>query len=622
MKSALLAAVLALSAAASAKTVRVSDFGFDPKDATKFLQAALDSDADTVVVDRQASDWVTHPLKIRRKLELVFADGVRLVALRGAFKHKRSFLLTVEGTDGVVLRGEGRATLAMHKPDYLDAKRYAFSEWRHALSLLEATNVTVRCLDLCSSGGDGIYVKGCRDVTVEDVRCLDNDRQGISIISAEGLFVRRCTFAKTAGTAPAAGVDFEPNRPGEPLQRILFEDCVFADNYAAGIQFHLTHSDATTAPVDVTMRRCRSTGNGSYGVRITGYKRTCVPGRILFEDCAIAGGPRGTGSFNSIPASALKVTFRRCAFESVADKPVFAFANAKVMDDLGGFMFEKCTVKTKGAEEIASFIGMIGSGMGDVRGTFPVSRPDGTTAFDLAAFARKYPSDPHVRTFAVRQVDLEKLRPSAPSASAAPAGENWLRGRFTFVQYVPKAGEYSVRFEAKKVGKRNQIDMPVAVRDAVGTDLGAFAITKERQEHRWTAHGPGLHVLEVDTKGSRIRVLSDLPGHGLLADGRLHIIRGVPKFYFHVPSGAKDVSVEVLPDEPASARLLNARGEVVAEKAFDVRGAVLYAKRTKPSAAETWCVDFPKIVDDCELRIGASAIPVVSDRPDPLVEAD
>ena len=37
------------------------------------------------------------------------------------------------------------------------------------------------------------------------------DRQGLSIIEAQGLVVTDCVFASTLGTAPMAGIDLEPN---------------------------------------------------------------------------------------------------------------------------------------------------------------------------------------------------------------------------------------------------------------------------------------------------------------------------------------------------------------------------------------------------------------------------
>ncbi|MBR4976971.1 MAG: hypothetical protein IKY61_07940, partial [Thermoguttaceae bacterium] len=70
--------------AAASERVVASAFGFDAADSTAFLQAAIDSGARTVVVDKQAGSWVTTPLTLRSDLELVLEEGVEIVAKAGA----------------------------------------------------------------------------------------------------------------------------------------------------------------------------------------------------------------------------------------------------------------------------------------------------------------------------------------------------------------------------------------------------------------------------------------------------------------------------------------------------------------------------------------------------------
>ena len=58
--------------AASNLAVKASSFGFDPEDSTEILQKALDSGARKIVVDKQASPWITRPLFARSNCEIVF----------------------------------------------------------------------------------------------------------------------------------------------------------------------------------------------------------------------------------------------------------------------------------------------------------------------------------------------------------------------------------------------------------------------------------------------------------------------------------------------------------------------------------------------------------------------
>ena len=90
------------------------------------------------------------------------------------------------------------------------------------MQINDCSRLTVRNLRLFNSGGDGVYVESVRhgllaDLTVDHncksfISCCDPslngrplaDRQGLSIIEAQGLVVTDCVFASTLGTAPMA----------------------------------------------------------------------------------------------------------------------------------------------------------------------------------------------------------------------------------------------------------------------------------------------------------------------------------------------------------------------------------------------------------------------------------
>ena len=149
----------------------------------------------------------------------------------------------------------------MNKKDYLDSSRYKKSEWRHTLAVFSGSNITVDGLVFRSSGGDGIYVNGVRNMTIDNVKCLDNNRQGISVISAENLLISNSEFSGTYGAAPMAGIDFEPNRWNEKLVNCIVENCRFAGNEGSGVELMLATLNEHTAPISVTVRNCVLEGN-------------------------------------------------------------------------------------------------------------------------------------------------------------------------------------------------------------------------------------------------------------------------------------------------------------------------------------------------------------------------
>ena len=87
--------------------VRASSFGWNAEDATACLQAALDSGAKRVVVDRQKGDWIVRPIYVNaRGMEVVFQDGVIVRAKKGAFKGRSDCLFQIKGTSAdIVMRG-------------------------------------------------------------------------------------------------------------------------------------------------------------------------------------------------------------------------------------------------------------------------------------------------------------------------------------------------------------------------------------------------------------------------------------------------------------------------------------------------------------------------------------
>lgn len=275
---------------------KVSWWGFDPEDSTKQFQAALDSGVRKLTVDRMSSDWVTKELYLRSNTEIFFEEGVRIVAKRGEFKSKGACLWTLSDVENISIHGNGGA-LKMWKEDYLDPEKYILAEWRHAISLQYARNILIEDLSLIESGGDGIYVGAgyqgpCKDITLRKITSDGNNRQGISVISADGLLIENSVFRNTGGTMPMAGIDFEPNSPKEVLKRIVLRNCLFENNRTDGICFYLVQFDENTEPIDVLIENCITKNNGGNGFAFT-FKsngdESQTKGKAVVKNCRFEG---------------------------------------------------------------------------------------------------------------------------------------------------------------------------------------------------------------------------------------------------------------------------------------------------------------------------------------------
>ncbi len=181
----------------------------------------------------------------------------------------------------------------MWKADY-HTDAYARAEWRHCLSILSCSNVKVYGLTLADSGGDGIYLGVAQrgvtntNVHIKDVVCDGNNRQGISVISAENLLIEDTVLKNTSGTAPQAGIDFEPNHAGEKIVNCVMRNCVAENNDGGAYVLYLRPLDGTSAPISVRIEDCVSRGTNAISASITtsnGGPNGPAQGLIEFVNC-------------------------------------------------------------------------------------------------------------------------------------------------------------------------------------------------------------------------------------------------------------------------------------------------------------------------------------------------
>ncbi|MBD3291384.1 MAG: hypothetical protein GF393_00560, partial [Armatimonadia bacterium] len=229
-------------AAGDVDEAKASWWGFDETDSTQALQAAIDSGASKVIVEDMGRPWIVTPLQAASNQEIVFEEGVEILAKRGEFKSRNATLLTVRDVENVTLRGYG-ATFRMWQEDYDNPDLYEKAEWRHCLSIRGSKNIEVLGLTLRDSGGDGIYLGRSGEtnngIHIKDVICDNNYRQGISVITCENLLIEDTIMRNTSGTPPQAGIDFEPNRPDEKLVNVVMRNCLTENNNSTGYTFYL-----------------------------------------------------------------------------------------------------------------------------------------------------------------------------------------------------------------------------------------------------------------------------------------------------------------------------------------------------------------------------------------------
>lgn len=280
------------------KTIKVSDFGWNAEDATEIVQKALDSGAKRVVFDNKGAPWIVRPVKARSNTDIVFEDGVELLAKKGEFHGRRDFLLDMSYATNSTLVGLGEkgGTLRMRKSDY-QKPPYSHSEWRYALSLLGAVRVKIENMSFVESGGDGICLgRMAQDIVIRKCRCADNHRQGISVCSAKNLLIEDCVLINTRGTAPSAGIDFEPDHARHRISNCVMRNCHIEGNAGKGIDIFLPNLNRSSEAIGLWIENCYISGN-SAGTEITvgpaDFETNGPKGSIVFTNCTFSANRSG-----------------------------------------------------------------------------------------------------------------------------------------------------------------------------------------------------------------------------------------------------------------------------------------------------------------------------------------
>jgi parallel beta helix pectate lyase-like protein len=354
-------------------------WGFNAEDVTESIQGAMDSGAKIVRIPYMGEPWIVRPISMRGDQEVYLEPGVVILAKEGEFLGRGDSLFTAGGVENVVLRGYG-ATLRMRKRDYMEPP-YEKAEWRMGLSLRGSSNVLVEGVRIESSGGDGIYVDGgsgqkcSRDVTIRNVTCFDNHRQGMSVICVENLLLENCVFANTWGTAPAAGLDLEPDGAEQSLVNIVVRNCVFENNEGHEILVYPKNLHENAPDLSIRFENCliRKTltegipdgveqgvgrddrGHGWSGISVAAVCDDGPGGTIEFVNCVVENTGKESVRVFDKSAGRAEVRFVNCQFKNpwllphpthwAARVPIhLQVRRPHVSKDLGGIVFEDCHV--------------------------------------------------------------------------------------------------------------------------------------------------------------------------------------------------------------------------------------------------------------------------------------
>jgi hypothetical protein len=567
------------------KVAYASWWGFDPEDATEALQAAIDSGAPKVVVENMGRPWiVSRTINLRSNQEIVFEKGVIVEAKKGAFLGKGDCLFLAALQRNITIIGYG-AVLRMRKLDYTQPP-YEKAEWRHALSIRSCENVRVFGLTLASSGGDGIYLGVAKrgvpnsNIHIKDVVCVDNYRQGISVISAENVLMENVVMRDTSGTPPMAGIDFEPNDPTEVLSNIVMRNCTVQNNSGDGFAFYLHNLNSASRPISIRLEGCRSIGNRrSVSISVGNSKEKTVSGVIEFVDCKFEGS-EGAGIYIAQkPPFGCKVRFVKCeisdaALKQVTQSPIM-FASARGnFEPIGGVEFIDCVVRDKVERLPMAFFNPAGVELTDVIGTLTLIRDGRATKFELTReLINEWFPQQAFKVFLKFEVKGAKFVPLFPDAKF-PQGVSStarLRGVAEFLVWANAGEKVAFTLKVLPVGKVEVRPAKVAITTPSGKVIGMKDAVAERDnDYEFVADETGAFRITCDAGNATVTLSKCTHRFCLFAgEGTFHFLGTVGEFFFLVPKGVREFGVKVMGGDGTELVKVTVRdgvGQIVAER--------------------------------------------------------
>lgn len=601
---------------AYAQIVKASSFGFDPEDATACLQKAINSKARKVIVDYQGKDWIIEPVTLVSDQEIVFEENVTVRAKKGAFKGKEDSLFTALGRKNIVLRGNGNVKMIMNKADYQNDRLYTPAEWRNCISLFSCENVKIQNLILVASGGDGIYlghdwknagIPYCRNILIENVKVSEQHRQGISVISAENLMIRNCSFNDTRGTPPAAGIDFEPNMAGERLVNCILENCDFKNNQGSGIEFFLNALNAESIPVSVTVKGCSIAGN-SANIRFMQGRHENVRGEINFIDCKLLSTGRQNVSILGL-GPRFRIGFADLEIDN-ARNPSEAFSIASGFEPMGKILFDNISItEQEGRPAI---------GVNLSQGTLPFRlnisgdiRLNGKV-FDVEQFCRDYEKLSGSLKNRQEDMEVEKLAVPGEMAPLRKPAYFRIRSTFKFIQYCKAGKALGIDIAARAAG-RNGNAAAFKIYDPDGKLIRSLELAPGKTLRlNDRAEKTGFYRIECDPRRNLAVITSKMPGQAIVPAGLLQLMNPAGDLYFEVPEGVEKFSLMVAgdPGEYVTATLLNPEGKAILRREHFDTPYLFNVTRKNKNSQEIWAVRFENASEDVAILPGDGLKPV------------
>lgn len=274
--------------------VHAKSFGWNPDDGTEALEKALQSDAKTVIIDKMEKPWRVKTLHPTGDKTIVLERGVHIIGTKESqLSGSMGDMFALNRVKNIFLVGRGDNYVGRYTETEETGRNVNGKYGGIGVGIGNSENIAIKNITFANNGMDGACLGGdyrpAHNIWFEDCVFDRNTRQGVSIISADGVYFKNCTFSRTCGLAPKCGLDIEPWLPqNNASANIYIFGCTFEDNRGGHLQF----STASIWPVTVYVKDCLFKAHGLAAIGITQRVlypeyQTDAPSDVIFENCRI-----------------------------------------------------------------------------------------------------------------------------------------------------------------------------------------------------------------------------------------------------------------------------------------------------------------------------------------------
>lgn len=172
-------------------------------------------------------------LSLKSNSKITFLPGSKLI-LKPTSKNSYSILQMRNVSNVILINPVIVGDRALHLG--------TSGEWGMGISIYSSTNISITGANISNCWGDGIYIGRLKNssspisIHISNSSLNFNRRDGISIISVDGLQIDSVYSANNNGTLPMSGINFEPNSYADDLLNIEVRDAKTENNPGGGIQ--------------------------------------------------------------------------------------------------------------------------------------------------------------------------------------------------------------------------------------------------------------------------------------------------------------------------------------------------------------------------------------------------